>query len=89
MGPNRGCEASNVLGLVGQKRSRKATLFGCGHQRELRFVDVKMSRGCCLDAACEPILNAVSMSRLAVSLGYLRNLEVPLLKVEDMPMFEV
>ena len=26
---------------------------------------------------------------LAVSLGYLRNLEVPLLKVEDVPMFEV
>lgn len=26
---------------------------------------------------------------LAVSLGYLRNLEVPMLKVEDMPKFEV
>jgi len=25
---------------------------------------------------------------LAVSLSYLRNLEVPMLKVEDMPMFE-
>ncbi len=24
---------------------------------------------------------------LAVSLGYLRNLEVPMLKVEDMPLF--
>ena len=26
---------------------------------------------------------------LAVSLGYLRYLEVPMLKVEDMPMFEI
>ena len=26
---------------------------------------------------------------LAVSLGYLRNLEVPMLKVEDMPMLMV
>ena len=28
-------------------------------------------------------------ARLAVSLGYLRNLEVPMLKVEDMPMFDL
>ena len=32
---------------------------------------------------------AMEHASLAVSLGYLRNLEVPLLKVEDMPMFEV
>ena len=32
---------------------------------------------------------AMGHASLAVSLGYLRNLEVPMLKVEDMPMFEV
>ena len=31
---------------------------------------------------------AMGHASLAVSLGYLRNLEVPMLKVEDMPMFE-
>jgi len=31
----------------------------------------------------------MGQASLAVSLGYLRNLEVPMLKVEDMPMFEV
>ena len=30
---------------------------------------------------------AMGNASLAVSLGYLRNLEVPMLKVEDMPMF--
>ena len=30
---------------------------------------------------------AMGHASLAVSLGYLRNLEVPMLKVEDMPMF--
>ena len=32
---------------------------------------------------------AMGHASLAVSLGYLRNLEVPMLKVEDMPMFEI
>ena len=31
---------------------------------------------------------AMGHASLAVSLGYLRNLEVPMLKVEDMPKFE-
>ena len=30
---------------------------------------------------------AMGHASLAVSLGYLRNLEVPMLRVEDMPMF--
>ena len=32
---------------------------------------------------------AMGHASLAVSLGYLRNLEVPMLKVEDMPKFEM
>ena len=32
---------------------------------------------------------AMGHASLAVSLGYLMNLEVPMLKVEDMPKFEV
>ena len=32
---------------------------------------------------------AMGHASLAVSLGYLRNLEVPMLKVEDMPMLMV
>ena len=32
---------------------------------------------------------AMGHASLAVSLGYLRNLEVPMLKVEDMPKFDL
>ena len=32
---------------------------------------------------------AMGHASLAVSLGYLRNLEVPMLKMEDMPKFDV
>ena len=38
-------------------------------------------------SSIEGLQQAMGHASLAVSLGYLRNLEVPMLKVEDMPSF--
>ena len=43
------------------------------------------SDGHCYNPKSKNELLSNSLTSLAVSLGYLRNLEVPMLKVEDMP----
>ena len=72
-------------------RRKAATGFVCRLLRKTRYwfrhtgaIEIYKRTG-----SLTVLQQAVGHASLAVSLGYLRNLEVPMLRVEDMPRLQV